>query len=126
MGILVALLFAAGGTGCHGPTEPDGPRIETSEITAMALPLVFDPARTYVYWGIATPDPDALLRQLWLEGLPVVQAWMPLDNLCMDPRGPHFTIELTRPDARMEAHAFRPEAPRLHCARRLRHYLIRP
>ncbi|HXG01392.1 MAG TPA: hypothetical protein VNL69_11405, partial [Bacteroidota bacterium] len=74
----------------------------------------------------AEVNPDSVLMALWMSGVPVVQGWLPLDNICMDPVGPRFTVELEKTDARVEKFDFLPGSGRLLCATKVRNYRIVP
>lgn len=82
-----------------------------------------DTTRTYEYRFVQV-DPDSLLTALWNAGVPVTQAWLPLDNRCADPRGPVFTVELSKPDPAILAFDFLLGTGRLACATQLRRYRV--
>lgn len=67
-------------------------------------------------------EPESLLLVLCEAGIPVRRAWLPLENECMDPRGPAFTVELAHDDKRMGEFDFIRGNGRLECAPRLQHY----
>jgi hypothetical protein len=92
-------------------------------VPASTVVGTIDSTRTYEY-RFPQADPDSLLLVLWNAGLPVTQAWLPLDNLCADPRGPVFTVELAGPDAAITAFDFSLGTGRLACATRLRRYRV--
>ena len=105
-------------------TKPvDGPKIQTSIIPVSALPQQFDEERVFEYM-YAKVDPESVLTELWKADIPVAQAWLPLDNLCMDPRGPRFTVDLTKVDVRIAEFQFTHGSGRLHCATMLKRYVI--
>ena len=109
--------------GCAGsPMRPVDDGIEITTIDRTELPPL-DPARTYEY-NLAQIDPESVLEALLAEQIPVARAWLPLDNLCLDPRGPRFTVELSRPDARILELGFGLGMGRLACATTLRRYTI--
>ena len=109
---------------CQSPGTPNDPGFTAALIPASDLQLP-DPSRSYEYQFVAA-NPDSLLRVLLRAGLAVDQAWLPLDNLCMDPRGPRFTVELARPSDRIARFDFVPGTGRLACATQLRHFLVTP
>jgi hypothetical protein len=109
--------------GCAGsPTHPVESDIEVTEVPRSELP-VLDPARTYEH-DFAAVDPDSVLATLLAAGIPVTRGWLPLDNLCLDPRGPRFTVELSHPDARTLQLDFGQGTGRLVCATTLRRYVV--
>ena len=109
--------------GCHGGQAPTELQLDTDVIPAADILPPQDPAATYEY-AFSAVNPDSVLRTLLDAGLPLRQAWMPLDNLCLDPRGPRFTVELMEPDHRMAGFDFLLGTGRLACATRVRHYMV--
>lgn len=109
--------------GCAGHvTRPVEPQVETSTIAVEDLP-VLDPALTYEH-DFARVDPDSILTALLRARIPVVRAWLPLDDRCADPRGARFTVELARPDDRILRLDFRLGTGRLACATTLRRFVV--
>jgi hypothetical protein len=109
--------------GCAGsPTHPVESDIDVTEVPRSELP-VLDPSRTYEH-DFAAVDPDSVLATLLAAGIPVTRGWLPLDNLCLDPRGPRFTVELSQPDARILELDFGLGMGRLACATTLRRYIV--
>ena len=85
--------------GCHsGMLEHRGPQITAATISADQLPTEFDGTRTYHYRVGSVTDPQGMLVALWDSGLESTRAWQPLDNLCLDPVGPQFTVEFVSDD----------------------------
>jgi len=113
----VVLLLACG-------DAPAGPAIFEDVVATDAVIGRLDPARTYEYRFIAV-RPESVLTTLLDAGLPVDEAYLPLDNLCLDPRGPAFTVVLVEPDVRVLAHDFDPGTGRLACATLLRRFRVR-
>lgn len=118
---LVCVLLAAPG-GCESGSAA-GPVVIQETVAASTVVGSLDTTRTYEYRFVRA-DPESLLAVLADAGLPVTQAWLPLDNLCADPRGPVFTVELAHPDAGMTAFDFLLGTGRLACATRLRRYRV--
>ena len=121
---LSVLLFCVGcnsGTGEHA-----GPVITAATISVDQLPAEFDGTRTYHYQIGSVTDPQGMLMALWDSGLEARRAWQPLDNLCLDPVGPQFTVELVTDDPRILDHGFERADGRLRCATTLTFYTISP
>jgi hypothetical protein len=112
----------AGIPGCDDSTSVEFVHIDSTVVaSSTATP---DPARTYEY-DLAEVRPDSVLSALWIAGLPVEVAWLPVDYRCDDIRGPRLTVQLTAPDTpRMAAHDFTPGTGRLMCAEKLVRYVI--
>lgn len=106
-------------------TQQAVPVIRVEKISVSQLPA-FDLSRTYYLLSSNLPDPVALLSSMWMEGIPVSQAWLPLDDRCGNPVGARFTVELTAPDSRMQQFGFTPGEGQLSCATQLNHYTIMP
>jgi len=114
-------------TGCHsGTMEQTGPQITATTISAAQLPAEFDATRTYHYRVGSVADPRGMLVALWDAGLESRRAWQPLDNQCLDPVGPQFTVEFVTDDPRIAAQGFERADGRLHCATTLTAYRIVP
>ena len=95
---------------CHSPShDPSEPIIQSSLITVDQLPTEFDPTRTYHYHanGVDKPEDADIRTRL---------AWYPLDDRCLNPVGPRFTVELARDSARMADFGFAREDGSLYCA----------
>ncbi len=107
---------------CEGGIPTD-PRFTQDVVPSSTVVDRLDPARTYEY-RFATARPESLLAALLDAGIPVEEAWLPLDNLCADPRGPVFTVALAYADARILAFDFDPGTGRLACATRLERYRV--
>jgi hypothetical protein len=116
-------LFLGLALGCHGGPTPTELPLVTDVMSATDITPPQDPAARYEY-AFSAVNPDSILRTLLDAGLPMRQAWFPLDNLCMDPRGPRLTVELKEPDLRMARFDFLPGTGRLACATRVRHYEV--
>jgi hypothetical protein len=71
-------------------------------------------------------DPQGMLTALWDSGLESRRAWQPLDNLCLDPVGPQFTVEFVVDDPRIAGQGFERGDGRLRCATTLTAYTISP
>lgn len=111
----------AGVPGCDDSTSVEVIRIDSTLVaSSTAAP---DPSRTYEY-DLAEVRPDSVLTALWIAGLPVEVAWLPVDYRCDDIRGARLTVQLSAPDARMAEHDFSPGAGRLPCAEELVRYVI--
>lgn len=117
--VLAVLAF---GCGWSSPTSVADTDIEVNTVPVDEL-SAFDPARTYEH-DFAHVDPDSVLAALLAARIRVVRAWLALDNRCLDPRGPRFTVELARPDERILALDFGPGTGRLLCATTLRRYTV--
>lgn len=125
---LSALLVLA--MGCEGETEgidePELlklPDIESEIVSTTDVWEQIDPARTY--WSrFGTVEPESLIVALWQAGLPVSRAWQPLDNRCMDPIGPRFTVELPKGDERILEHDFDTGPGRLLCSTTLEQFTV--
>ena len=111
--------------GCHsGTSEHTGPQITAATISADQLPAEFDATRTYHYRVGSVADPQGMLVALWDSGLESTRAWQPLDNLCLDPVGPQFTVEFVRDDPRIAEQGFERADGRLRCATTLTAFTI--
>lgn len=121
----VAVVLA--GPGCAGsPAEPGAPGrrgVVKEVVPASAVVGSFDTTRTYEYRFVRA-NADSLFAALLDANMAVTQAWEPLDNRCLDPRGPVFTVELARPDPRVATFDFVPGTGRLTCATQLRRYRV--
>lgn len=106
-----------------GNENPPKPKIKSVVISRDELPEHFDTSRTYVY-RIGYVNPESLLTVIWNSGILISQAWFPLDNLCMDPIGPRFTVELANSDMRLTEFGFAKGVGRLLCATRLKKFTI--
>lgn len=123
VGAAAILLVAGCGAGPAGPWTG---QIDSVVIGVSGLPDEFDSATTFTY-VFPTVDADSVLVSLLESGIPVHYAWRPLDNLCDDPIGPRFTVQLYRDDPRILHHDFvRGAVGRLLCATRLMRYEVRP
>ena len=103
--------------------KDDVPTIRVSTVTSRDLPAEFDSARTYHYM-LQCSNPESLIIELWNSDVHVWQAWLPLDNMCMGPIGPRFTVELEEGDAAVSDFDFSPGDGRLHCAKQLERFVI--
>ncbi len=101
----------------------DEPTIREVVVTSRDLPEEFDSTRTYHYDSVKA-NPESLITVLWNADVRAWQAWLPLDNRCMDPVGPRFTVELEAQDAAILDFDFSPGDGRLHCATSLKRYTI--
>jgi hypothetical protein len=57
-------------------------------------------------------------------GFAVTRAWQALNNWCMDPVGPTFTLELDVDQATIQQHGFERGEGRLLCATTLTEYTV--
>ncbi len=121
-GAMLALV-ASVGVACSDAAPDNFPRIDSTTVASADVAPRVDPARTYEY-DFSTVRVDSVLPALWIAGLPVVEAWLPLDYMCEDLRGARLTVALAQPDARMTDHDFRLGTGRLMCATTLRQYLM--
>lgn len=120
--VLLAIPFCI--SACNDTTTVDAAGFSVSEISAGQVPQFG--STSFVYFSNSTlVNPEALLSEMISAGLPVVQAWQPIDNRCADPIGARFTVELFEPDARIENYGFTRGAGRLECATKLKHYVIK-
>jgi hypothetical protein len=123
----VAFVGLVLGAGCHHRTiESESLLITGVTIVADQLPAEFDATRTYHYREGSVTDPVLMLAALWHSGLESTRAWQPLDNICLDPVGPQFTVEFTRDDPRIIGQGFERGDGRLHCATTLTVYTVSP
>lgn len=115
-----AIVVAVVSVACSGEMLPAGqqPEIRKAVIAKSQLPSRFGEGFLFEY-RYAEAKPESLLIVLWEAGIPVVQAWFPQDNVCMDIRGPRFTVELASDDRRIEAFGFIKGSGRLACATKL-------
>lgn len=99
------------------------PHVRSTIITRDQLPATFDTLTTYHYKDAAT-NPDSLINLLLTAGFDVKQAWLPLDNFCMGPVGPRFTVQLSTANPSIQAFHFAGGSGRIACASRLLRYEI--
>ena len=118
---LLALFLAP--AACDSPAAPPGSVLLVTDLPADQLPAP-DPARTWKY-RFSTVDADSVTRALLRAGLPLLEAWEPLEDLCADPIGPRFTVVLAAPDARMERYDFEKGSGIRACTRLVRRYVPR-
>lgn len=105
-------------------TTPPGPVI-VEDVVATELVLArLDAARAYESRVISV-RPQRVLTTLLDAGVAVEEAYEPLDNVCLDPRGPVFTVVLREPDVRILAYDFDSGTGRLACTTLLRRYRVR-
>ncbi|MER3524785.1 MAG: hypothetical protein C4326_12235 [Ignavibacteria bacterium] len=110
---------------CQSSTGVEQPAIHSTTLSVTSLPKVFDESRMFHY-KYAQVNSDSVLMELWLAGIPVVQGWLPLDNHCMDPIGPRFTVELAKPLDAILKFDFENGSGRLMCATKVRRYIVVP
>lgn len=103
--------------------KEDNPTIRVSTLSSRDLPAEFDSATTYHYVFVCS-NPESLITELWNGDVRVWQAWMPLDNMCMGPVGPQFTVQLQEEDPDILDFNFAPGDGRLHCATSLKRFLV--
>src|SRR5262249_54083284 len=99
------------------------PQISIMKISSSELPHPLDTSRTY-YFPSNNPNPEALLIAAFKQGIPISQAWLPLNDLCANPVGPHFTVELITPDSRILSFGFVQGTDMLACSTELNRYTI--
>lgn len=117
--ILVGLIMAI--AACEQRTTPSGPSFHVEVISSRDLPFQYQGV-TYAY-KFASANPESLLTLISIHGIPWNQAWQPLDNMCMDPMGPRFTVQLQKEDKRLENFNFERGSGRLACASKLNRYI---
>jgi hypothetical protein len=112
--------------GCDDvPSELTGARIDSLVIDRTGLPDEFDSLTTFTY-VFPTVNAESVLVTLLDSGIPVSDGWRPLDNLCADPIGPRFTVQLDQNDPRVLDHDFvRGALGRLLCATQVMWYRVR-
>lgn len=120
--VILTLLISLGA--CKETNTIDTTAFVVSEIGVNDVPHFGSTSFVYFY-NSTLVNPEALLSEMISAGLPVVQAWLPLDNRCADPIGARFTVELSEPDARIENYGFARGAGRLECATKLKYYVIK-
>ena len=113
------------GLGCQTEVTPTELDFTTELLARSQFPDLRDSTATYEY-SFSAVNPDSVVRALSGSRLPLREAWYPLDNLCMDPRGPRLTVRLARPDPRIARFDFAPGTGRLACATQLKHYMFAP
>jgi len=123
--MLVAVLMLPG---CHSAHHegviPAGPRITSRVITTGELPPEFDTTRTYHYQLPSLRDPETVVVALLSAGFDVSRAWQPLDDRCLDPQGPTFSVELEVDDPGIQDQGFERGVGRLWCATQLTEYTV--
>ncbi len=82
-----------------------------------------DTTRTFEYL-FSSVQPESLLVALWRADLLISRAWLPLDDRCLSPLGPHFTAELLQADPRMIEHDVLKGTGRLACATSFKQFTI--
>jgi hypothetical protein len=123
---------------CQNSTEVDQPRSPDPSIIAAVQRPVFrvsdlstpqlgpiDESRAFHY-KYESVNPDSILTELWLAGIPVTRGLLPVDNLCSGPIGPRFTVELAKEVDTIRKFDFVPGSGRLMCATKVREYLVVP
>lgn len=104
-------------------TQEKASQIESMHIPSGDLPPRFDNERTFVYMYDFV-NADSLLAVMSDAGIKILRAWLPLDNQCMGPIGPRFTVELGAYDQRILTYGFTKGAVRLHCSLELILYTV--
>jgi hypothetical protein len=112
------LVLAAAAAGCRAdPTEPE---LQSTVQTGSDVVL---PAGDLVYrYLLSSVNADSLLHLMRADGVPVREAWQPLEDLCADPIGPRFTVALSRPFEEITAYHFEPGTGIRACTTKVRHY----
>jgi hypothetical protein len=108
---------------CQTFGKADEPTIHSAIISSGDLPAEFDSTRTFHY-AFPGVNPESLLTVLWKADVRVSRAWLPLDNTCMGPIGPLFTVEVESGDSAVLDFGFSSGDGRLRCATRLRGFTI--
>ena len=121
---VVPLFLLAAAQACADAGPDIVPTIDSTTVASADVVVRLDPARTYEY-DFTTARVDSVLAALWTAGLPLEEAWRPLEDMCLDPRGPRLTVALEQPDdARMADHDFQLGTGRLACSTQLRQYVF--
>lgn len=116
-------VLAAFAVGCQGEGLLDAPVIESEIVSTDVVLTQIDASRTY--WSLASQvEPESLIVVLWQADLPISRAWQPLDDLCENPIGPRFTVELRKADPRILEHDFDTGPGLLVCSTTLEQYTI--
>ncbi|MBX2990289.1 MAG: hypothetical protein KF749_03865 [Bacteroidetes bacterium] len=125
-GIRFAVVFSllTGFGACKETNTIDARAFVVSEIGVNEVPQ-FGSTSFIFFYNSNLVNPETLLSELIAAGIPVVQAWLPLDNRCADPVGARFTVELSENDTRIENYGFARGAGRLECATKLKHYAVK-
>ena len=103
--------------------KDNAPTIRISVVSSQDLPAEFDSTRTYHY-TLQCTNPESLITELWKSDVRVWQAWLPVDNICMGPIGPQFTVELEERNSAILHLNFSLGEGRLHCASQLKRFVI--
>jgi hypothetical protein len=106
---------------CREIVAPEVSSFLVNIIPSKYLPERFDGV-TYFY-SYSRANTESLLTVISQRGVRWNQARQPLDNRCLDPIGPRFTVELQTEDRRIESFNFVRGTGRLTCASMLNHYL---
>jgi hypothetical protein len=126
--LLAAVSFVALAAlgGCDDvPSQPASWPIDSVVIDRSGLPDEFDSLTTFTY-QFPSVNAESVLVALLEDDLSVRYGWRPLDNLCLDPIGPRFTVQLRQDDPRILKHDFvRGAVGRLLCATQLMRYQVR-
>ena len=122
-GVVIIGLVSSVVVACSDTAPDIFPRMDSTIVASADVAPRVDPSRTYEY-DFSSVRVDSVLPALWTAGLPIIEAWLPLDYACEDPRGERLTVALAQPDARMTDHDFRLGTGRLMCATQLRQYMI--
>lgn len=121
--LTAAMLLVSCGKGLNDLAETGqaSPAFVETTVAAESLPP-FDSTRTYHDLS-STVVPDSVLRDLAQAGFIVTAAWQPLEDVCTDPVGPRFTVQLAAPDDRMLTRGFAAGPGRFLCVLRVRQYV---
>lgn len=136
--LIAMLAIVSSLSSCQNSTEVDQPlgldpgttaQMQRPAFQISVLPTSnlgpIDESRMFHY-KYETVNPDSILVELWLAGIPVVRGLLPMDNLCFGPVGPRFTVELVKEVDTMRKFDFVQGSGRLLCATKLREYLVVP
>jgi len=115
----LAALPLALAAGCEA-TGPDDAHLVTSELAGSDV--VLEPGDLVYRYLLATVNADSLLRRMRADGVPVSEAFQPLEDLCEDPHGPRFTVVLYRIYEEVASFHFEPGSGIRACTVRVRRY----
>ncbi|MEO8168877.1 MAG: hypothetical protein ABI623_11565 [bacterium] len=117
------LLIVSVGCNSDSASPVAASNIQVTTISAANLPKEFNEALTFEYKDEQV-NPEAVINELLNAGVPVAEAWLPLDNVCMDPVGPRFTVRLDQKNEMIIKFNFKEGSGRLECATTLKHYVV--
>ncbi len=121
--IIILLIFS-----CEMPdNESAANKIQESNFAIKTIltsetSIIFDTLKTYQYNGFEKVEPLKLLSQLERSHISVRRAWLPLDDMCLNPIGPRFTIELAKQNDKVKKFDFINGTGMLFCASMIDEY----